>query len=303
MAFVLHRPDDPSFEVTLGDTPLSIGSDPEADVRLTGAGIAGCHVLVSRSGIEARADVTLGGVRLRAGRSRACVPSELRVGAATFTIASVAASSVATRELVFRDLSGDPWLWPRLVVVEGPSRGRELALRGDGAYTVGRDAGTDLSVEDPQMSRAHFEVELREGAVFVRDAGATSGVWLGGTILEPRRKAAWPALRMVKAGSSVFAVVGLSPATAPTTSMPGTAASINEPPQVARHEEDAAPQAFALHADEPILEGAGASPTTPLHDGAGAVPRDPIGLRIAIVVFAMASLFAVAALAYFLLFV
>ncbi len=66
-AFVLRRQDDPSFEVAIGDKPLSLGTDASSDVRVAGDGIAARHVLVSRAEIEAFADVEIGGVRLRDG--------------------------------------------------------------------------------------------------------------------------------------------------------------------------------------------------------------------------------------------
>ena len=296
MAFVLRRPGDPSFEIALGDKPVSLGTDRESDVRLAGEGLAGCHVLVSRSSIEARADITVGGVRLRAGRSRACVPSVLRVGETTFTIDSAAESSVATRELVFRHLSGEAALTPRIVVVEGPSRGRELVLRGDGTYTVGRGADCDLAVEDRQISRVHFEVALADGSVFVCDRGSTSGVALGGSVLEPRRKASWPAHRMVKAGASVFAFVG------PPASMEQPAAEPGEPSEVDE-------TSSSTPAEQPALSRRGAPPVALVeNEEVGQAPAvrpplpHPVALRLAFAVFVVVAVFAVGAIAYVLFF-
>jgi len=194
MGLVLRRADDPSFEVTLGDKLLSLGSDAACDVRLAGPGIAGMHLRISAVAIEALVAVTVGGIRLGAGRSRRCVPSRLRVGEASFTIESVGESSVATRELVLRALAVGADLGPRIVVVEGPSSGRELLLQAGRGCTVGRDPSSDLAVDDPEVSRAHFEVGIVEGdgSVFIRDSGSNAGLWLGGMRLEARRKAEWP---------------------------------------------------------------------------------------------------------------
>ena len=97
MALVLRRLDDPSFEVALGDKLLSLGTDADKDLRLAGDGIAGRHVLISGAAIEAVADVEVGGVRLRAGRRRLCVPSVMRLGESTFMMEARTARLEAQR--------------------------------------------------------------------------------------------------------------------------------------------------------------------------------------------------------------
>ena len=220
MRLVIRRPDDPSFEVVLGDDPLRVGSAPNGDMRLTDHGVADAHLLISLARVEAIAELEMGGVRLRAGGRRLCVPSTLRVGSATLSIESLPESSVATRELALRSLATPSSLWPSIVVVEGPSSGRDLSLQRDGVFRVGRDPRSELPVDDLEMSRAHFEISVREGAVLVRDC-STSGSWLGAARLEAGRRALWPPHRMVRAGRSVFALVvphGLARALTPTLS-------------------------------------------------------------------------------------
>jgi Inner membrane component of T3SS, cytoplasmic domain len=323
VALVLRRLDDPSFEVELRDQALSIGADAGNDVRLAGDGIAGSHVRISRAAIEALADIEVGGVRLRAGRRRLSVPSVLRVGAITFMIETAAESSVATRELVLRALSGASSLWPRVIIVEGPSSGRELALQSDGSYVVGRDAGSDLAVDDPKMSRAHFEITLLEGALFVRDSGSTGGVWLGGSPLEPGRKAVWPAHRMVKAGGSVFAVVRppLGLAKERPTSLSGArdaepiveneaaagiTSGLDDGTEPASSEPEPPASSPAL-SEEPGLSTQGAPPIARIDESPdGPAPinarsRDPFALRLAIIFFAIASASILVVLAYVLI--
>jgi hypothetical protein len=285
LGLILRRLDDPSFERELGDESLRIGADPAADVRVEGHGIEGAHVRISLAAIEAVADVEVGGVRLRAGQRRLCVPSVLRLGATTLMIEAVEGDSEDTRDLALRSLDGASTLWPRVVVVEGPSVGRELVLRNDGSYGVGRDPGRDLPVDDPQMSRAHFEIAVREGAIFVRDHGSTGGVWLGSSPLVPGRKAVWPAHRMVRAGGSVFALLlpsGLAMEGSPTPS----------PEAPALSPRGAAP--IALIAPSPR----GASPDAPSPLDVRA--QDPLALRVMFVVFAVVSVFILVALAYVL---
>lgn len=332
MALVLRRQDDPSFEVVLEDKPISLGTDVGSDVRLAGDGIAARHLLLSHASIEALADVEVGGVRLRAGRRRLSVPTLLRFGATTLTIEN-AEDSVATREVVLR-LTAVSSLWPRILVVEGPSSGRELTLLSDRVYAIGRDPGSDLAVDDPQMSRVHFEVEFREDAVFVRAVGSPSSVRLGGADLEPRRKAAWPAHRMLKAGASVFAFVeppGLAYGRsvwlhtrphcrdrdadhAASGTVTAEAAAIDagssapppsgEPPNT---EAEAAPHSARPH-EAAVLSARGA-PSIARIDERSLAPgaaerhlREPFALRLAFVVFVIASVSCLAALAYVLIF-
>ena len=209
LQLVLRRPDDPTFEVPLGDAPLALGSGGNVDVLVAGAGVATAHVRVSKLEIEAIADVEVGGVCLRAGTRRMCVPSRLRIGSVALTIerAEAAHSIVATKELALRALEAPSLLWPTVLVVEGPARGRELVLQRDGAHGVGRDPQGALAIDDAKMSRAHFEIVVTGGEVFVRDLGSTGGVWLGAARLDQGRKARWPAHRMVLAGQSVFALL------------------------------------------------------------------------------------------------
>ena len=330
MALVLRRQDDSSFEIAIGDKPLSLGTDAGSDVRLAGDGIAARHVLLSRAAIEALTDVEVGGVRLRAGRRRLCVPTLLRFGATTLSIEN-AEDSVATHEVILR-LSATSSLWPRIVVVEGPSSGRELTLRSDKVYAVGRDPGSDLAVDDLQMSRTHFEVEFRDAAVAIRAVSSTSAVRLGSADLEPRRKAAWPADRMVKAGASVFAFVGppglaydrsarlhtrdgAATATATATATAGKAAIgvVDTIGPFASNkttsDEEAEEATMAAHPEDAVLSARGAPSIARIDDDeCSAAPaavnaglREPFALRLALILFAIAAVFTLVALAYVLI--
>lgn len=52
---------------------------------------------------------------------------------------------------------------PRLVVTSGPDAGRSIPL-GWGTHLVGRDAGCDLVLSDPQVSRRHLELSVAAGS-------------------------------------------------------------------------------------------------------------------------------------------
>ncbi len=54
---------------------------------------------------------------------------------------------------------------------------RTLATR---ELTIGRDAGSDLVLEDGLVSRTHCRLVALEGAVLVTDAGSRNGTWING---------------------------------------------------------------------------------------------------------------------------
>jgi pSer/pThr/pTyr-binding forkhead associated (FHA) protein len=64
-----------------------------------------------------------------------------------------------------------------LTVLAGPARGQRFKLSATGAQ-VGRSRGAILFPEDPFTSPLHATFGLREGRLFVRDEGSTSGVYV-----------------------------------------------------------------------------------------------------------------------------
>jgi DNA-binding NtrC family response regulator len=62
----------------------------------------------------------------------------------------------------------------RLVVLEGPDRGREVVV-AVGTATVGSQKGCDLVLSDPTVSRRHLSVELSGARLGVRDLGSRNG--------------------------------------------------------------------------------------------------------------------------------
>lgn len=209
----------------------------------------------------------------------------------------------------------------------GPSSGRELTLRSERVYAVGRDPGSDLAVDDPQMSRTHFEVEFRDAAVAIRAVSSTSAVRLCSADLEPRRKAAWPAHRMVKAGGSVFAFVGppglaydrsallhTRGAAAATAGSAGAATGVADtirPPASSKttSDEEAEEATLAAAPEDAVLSARGATPPIArIDDERRDAPvavnprlREPFALRLAFILFAIAAVSTLVALAYALI--
>ncbi|MFM8982056.1 MAG: adenylate/guanylate cyclase domain-containing protein [Spartobacteria bacterium] len=57
-----------------------------------------------------------------------------------------------------------------------------------GSYTMGRDAGCDLVVSSPGVSRRHCRVVVEEGAVTVEDLGSSAGTFVGDEIIQGARR-------------------------------------------------------------------------------------------------------------------
>ncbi len=72
----------------------------------------------------------------------------------------------------------------RLTVVGGPDMGRTFSLPAGKKLLVGRGDASDTRINDPSVSRVHFEVSLDGNAVFVSDKGSSSGTCVDGKQIE-----------------------------------------------------------------------------------------------------------------------
>jgi pSer/pThr/pTyr-binding forkhead associated (FHA) protein len=66
-----------------------------------------------------------------------------------------------------------------LVVERGPTPAAQIPLSGE-QLTVGRSAGNDLVLADPEVSRRHMRVVRRLDGFAVEDAGSTNGTFVNG---------------------------------------------------------------------------------------------------------------------------
>jgi DNA-binding NtrC family response regulator len=67
----------------------------------------------------------------------------------------------------------------RLAVVDGPDRGRGIAL-ARGTYVVGKSTGCDLVLADRGVSRRHLEIIVDNRRLVCRDLGSTNGSYYEG---------------------------------------------------------------------------------------------------------------------------
>jgi DNA-binding NtrC family response regulator len=66
----------------------------------------------------------------------------------------------------------------RLLVIDGPDRGKELSIERERA-TVGRSLICDLVLADKAVSGTHFEIQALESGFILRDLESTNGTWCG----------------------------------------------------------------------------------------------------------------------------
>src|SRR5687767_7129579 len=73
-----------------------------------------------------------------------------------------------------------------LRIVSGPGAGEAGALRA--SATIGRDKGSDLRVDDTEVSRSHAKVTLQDGQAWIDDLKSTNGTYVNGQrVLERQR--------------------------------------------------------------------------------------------------------------------
>jgi serine/threonine protein kinase len=72
----------------------------------------------------------------------------------------------------------------RLTVVGGPDMGRTFPLPAGQKLLVGRGEASDTRINDPSVSRVHFEITVDGSAVFVVDKGSSSGTCIDGKQIE-----------------------------------------------------------------------------------------------------------------------
>ena len=84
---------------------------------------------------------------------------------------------VETEVLSQRDRRGAPAVPVKLVVVQGPDEGREIAV--ERTVKIGTDPSCPFQLTDPSVSREHCVVSAIAGQVAVKDLGSRNGTFLG----------------------------------------------------------------------------------------------------------------------------
>jgi pilus assembly protein CpaF len=67
----------------------------------------------------------------------------------------------------------------KLSVRQGPRPNLVFELDAD-SYTIGREAGTEIVIEDPQVSRRHATLTRQGTSYLIEDIGSTNGTYVNG---------------------------------------------------------------------------------------------------------------------------
>ncbi|NHN56463.1 FHA domain-containing protein [Calidifontibacter sp. DB0510] len=182
--------------------------DPVA-VRCTLIAAAGCapRDVV----IRAAPSVPWGEVRAAVRASGIEVPDPAYAGATAV---------VADRSWVAQGVRSGAVLGPRptartatglleVAVVEGPWCGLSAALSAR-PVVIGRGVDCDLRLEDPEVSRRHCAVAVRQGQAEVVDLATTNGTWLAGEPIQPEQRHELRLGQHFRVGSNVLVVQRVS---------------------------------------------------------------------------------------------
>jgi len=102
------------------------------------------------------------------------------------------------------------------IVQQGPQRGQRFSVAKDNII-LGRVAGSDVVISDPEVSRRHASITWEQGQPIIRDLGSTNGTFVNGVrITSPQalRDGDTIGLGKVQLGFQCPAVAGAHPAVA-----------------------------------------------------------------------------------------
>ena len=115
----------------------------------------------------------------------------------------------------------------KLVAQSGPLAGRELPIDKP-VLVLGRAAGSDILLEDQEVSRRHAEIRFAGGQVSITDAGSMNGTFVNGMRIQ-EMQVLLPG-NEIRVGTTVFRLqegVALAPAAAVDSDL-----GLAEPPPI-----------------------------------------------------------------------
>ena len=209
------------LELTFGgDEHISIGRDPKSRLQLPDASVSLRHALIrpTEAGYSLIDENSTNGTFLNATRlvpGAAKLLSEgdrIHVGRAQLSIrfrtpSTAPKAAFSTQDIALAMVQGaliqsGSVVAPRLSVLDGPDRGRELVLRDERSYLLGRDDDVDLKLSDEDASRRHTRVVRRGSRLWVIDLGSKNGTRLDGRRLRPNIAEAWTDMVVLELGNN-----------------------------------------------------------------------------------------------------
>ena len=209
------------LELTFGgDEHISIGRDPKSRLQLPDASVSLRHALIrpTEAGYSLIDENSTNGTFLNATRlvpGTAKLLSEgdrIHVGRAQLSIrfgtpSTAPKAAFSTQDIALAMVQGaliqsGSVVAPRLSVLDGPDRGRELVLRDERSYLLGRDEDVDLKLSDEDASRRHTRIVRRGSRLWVIDLGSKNGTRLDGRRLRPNIAEAWTDMVVLELGNN-----------------------------------------------------------------------------------------------------
>lgn len=138
----------------------------------------------------------------------------------------------------------------QLVMRAGPTPGKAFPVSGE-SFTIGREPGNGIVINDPEISRKHARVWLQGNSYSIEDLGSTNGTFVNGVRL-----------------------------TAPHSLRPGEVVALGEQISLAYEAVVSDPNATVMHAAKPSIPEPAPVPMSqpisqPIPAYAGQVPAGP----------------------------
>jgi ATP-binding cassette subfamily C protein len=144
--------------------------------------------------------------------------------------------------------------------------GTEFRIRD--RTTIGREAGCDIVLSEPTVSRRHASVEPAPGGLRVADLGSGNGVWIGSTRIDQKVLTAGDSFQI---GSTVFECVPVKPQPTAAVVALADATTLLIPPRAAAspQQEAAVVRGFVVR----IVQGARAGTEVAVPGGVATIGR------------------------------
>src|SRR6202795_3603007 len=85
---------------------------------------------------------------------------------------------------------------------EGKSRNQEI---GKTSFVIGRGDSSDVQLQATSVSRSHLNVELKNGEIWIKDLGSSSGTILNGRKLASNTPEIYKSTEVVNLGAAAIA--------------------------------------------------------------------------------------------------
>jgi S-DNA-T family DNA segregation ATPase FtsK/SpoIIIE len=208
---------------------LRLADGSERDVEVEGAASATAGEIAGALAFHAGAPARSGLHCLRLGP----LPDELPLQRSGLRDGDVVALDPLGRAAA-DTLSGSGAPVAELVVVGGPAAGRRVSLTV-GAHTIGRDAGADVTIDDPSMSGHHLELRIAaQGLAAIVDVGSSNGTAVDGVGLPVGEPHPLGPEEQVEAGRSLLAIRPWRSSDPTVLGARRDVMAFNRPPRVAR---------------------------------------------------------------------